>query len=121
MDLKLTGAGDIEIDEETYDVVLVDGVDAIAQDCDIRLQFFLGEWYLDTRLGIPYYQEILGFKPRLTAVKGIFRKAILSTPGILSFLEPLEINYDNTTRTLGVSFRADTVEGSFEYNKELII
>jgi hypothetical protein len=121
MDLKLTADHDIEIDEATGDLVLVDGVDAIAQDCDVRLKFFLGEWYLDTRLGVPYYQQILGQKPRLTAVKGIFRKAILSTPGIRSFLEPLEITFDGPTRTLGVSFRADTVEGSFEYNKELIV
>jgi hypothetical protein len=47
MDLKLTGQKDLEIDAETFDLVLIDGVDAIAQDCDVRLQFFLGEWFLD--------------------------------------------------------------------------
>lgn len=119
MDLQLTGH-DIEIDSESYDFILVDGVDAIAQDCDIRLQFFLGEWYLDTRLGVPYYQQILGKKPRIQAVKGIFRDAILTTPGIQSVFQ-LEIDFVSATRTLTVSFRAETVEGSFEYNKDLII
>jgi len=119
MDIKLSG-GDVYINPETYDIELVDGLDAIAQDCEIRLQFFLGEWYLDTRLGVPYFQKILGQKPRIQAVKGIFRDAILTTPGILNIFE-LTIDYINTTRTLTVSFRAETVEGSFEFNEELII
>lgn len=118
MDLKLSG-NDIYINTETWDFELVDDLDAIAQDCDIRMQFFLGEWYLDTRLGIPYYQEILGQKTTIQAVKGILREAILSTPGIQSVFE-LELDL-TSDRNLAVSFRAESVEGSFEYDKELII
>lgn len=119
MDLKLSG-NDIYLNPSTYEFELIDGLDAIAQDCEVRLQFFLGEWYLDTRLGVPYYQEILGHKPTMQAVKGIFRDAILTTPGIQSVFE-LEIDFEGTTRTLSVSFKAETVEGSFEFDKELIL
>jgi hypothetical protein len=63
----------------------------------------------------------LGQKPRLTAVKGIFRKAILSTPGIQSFLVPLEVDYSSVDRTASISFKVQTVDGPFEYNKELIV
>ena len=117
-DLKLDNTNDLAIEDD--DLVIIDGIDAIAQDCEVRLNFFQGEWFLDTRLGVPYYQKILGTKPRLIAVKGILRKAILTTPGILSILD-FELDFDASTRRLSTSFRANTVKGEFEFNKELIV
>lgn len=118
MDLKLDTTGDLAIEDDSF--VLVDGTDAIAQDLTVRFQFFQGEWFLDTRLGIPYYQKILGEKPRLNIMKNIFRKAILLTPGVLS-ISDLDITYDGATRVLAVSFQCSSVEGDFPYDKELII
>jgi hypothetical protein len=117
-DLKLTTDHDLEF--SGGDLVLLDGVDAIAQDCDIRMMTFLGEWFLDTRIGVPYFEKILGEKPRLVALKGIFRDAIMSTPGIES-ISDFQIDFDGLSRELSISFLADTVEGTFSYNKELVI
>ena len=117
-DFKLDNNYDLAIEND--DLVLVDGVDAIAQDCEVRLLTFLGEWFLDQRIGIPYYQQILGQKPRLVLIKGIIRKGILTTPGILG-VKDLQADYINSTRVLSLSFTADTVEGTFVYDKELII
>jgi hypothetical protein len=118
MDLKLDGNQDLVI--EDGDLALVDGVDAVAQDVDIRLQFFLGEWFLDTRLGVPYYQQILGEKPRLGAVSSIIRKAIFTTPGIIS-ISDFSIDWDGASRSITIDFRAETTEGPLVYNKELIL
>lgn len=118
MDLKLDTTGDLAIENDSF--VLVDGVDAIVQDLTIRFQFFQGEWFLDTRLGMPYYQKILGEKPRLNIMKNIFRKAILLTPGILS-LTDLDIVYDGASRLLSVSFQGKSTEGEFSYDKEFIL
>ena len=117
-DLKLDENGDLAIEDD--DLVIIEGIDAIAQDCEVRLKFFQGEWFLDTRLGVPWFQNILGQKPRLIAVKAILKKAILSTPGILSILD-FDMDWDGVTRTLSVEFRANTVEGEFSFDKELII
>lgn len=118
MDLKLDENRDLAIEND--DLVLVDGLEAIAQDCEVRLNFFLGEWFLDTRLGIPWFQRILGHKPRLIAVKSIIKKGILTTPGILGIID-FDLTWDGVTRALSIEFRANTVEGEFEYKKELII
>jgi hypothetical protein len=118
MDLKLDGNHDVLIEDD--DLVLVDGVDAVAQDVDIRLQFFLGEWFLDTRLGIPYYQQILGEKPRLGAVASIIRKAIFTTPGVIS-ISDFDPTWDGPSRTLSISTKIESTEGPFVYNKELIL
>lgn len=118
MDFKLDTTGDLAIEDDA--IVLVDGIEAVTQDVTIRLKFFLGDWFLDQRLGVPYYQKILGTKPRMFALKGIFKKAILSTPGIDSITD-FEISYDTTTRLLSVSFRTEYQGEPLEYSKELIV
>jgi hypothetical protein len=118
MDLKLDNNGDLAI--ESGDFVLLDGVDAIAQDCDVRLNFSQGEWFLDQRLGVPYFQKILGQKPRISAVTQIIQDAILTTPGILS-ISDFRIDYNGTTRLLSIEFVGVADSGTFEYSKELIV
>lgn len=118
MDIKLTPAWDIAIENDT--MVLVDGLDAIAQDIQARLLFFLGEWFLDRRIGVPYFEKILGQKPRLPVIKSIFRQAILTTPGVLA-VNDLLVDYDGQGRRLSVSFNATTDQGVITFNRELIL
>lgn len=117
-DLKLDSDHDIYVG--TYDLELVESVEVVSQDVLVRLQFFLGEWFLDTRLGVPYFEKILGHKPRLTALKELFRKVIVSTPGMIALTDFL-INYEGTTRTLPIQFVGQADSGTFEFNEELII
>jgi hypothetical protein len=118
-DLKLdTSSHDLVIEDNN--LVLVEGADAVAQEVKVRLQFFLGEWFLDTRLGVPYFEKILGQKPRINALKGIFRKAIMSTPGMIS-MSDFSIAYDGASRVLSVSFTGQASSGTFDFTEELII
>ena len=55
--IKLNSDGDLDFSSGGLE--LLEGVDEIVQKLDTRLQFFLGEWFLDQRLGIPYYEDIL--------------------------------------------------------------
>jgi hypothetical protein len=118
MDLKIDGNSDVVI--ENGDLVLTSGVESVAQDVEIRLSFFLGEWFLDTRLGVPYFQRILGQKPRFSTVATILKKAIFTTPGIIS-ISNFELDWVGATRTMNVSFNAESTEGPFTFNTELII
>jgi len=105
---------------ENDNLVLIEGKDAIAQDVLIRLQFFQGEWVLDARLGVPYFQKILGAKPNLSVVRSILRKVILGTPGIDS-INDLSVTFNSVLRLLEISFTAETKDGIIKFNKELII
>lgn len=111
---------DGDLDFSTGNYTKVTGVEAIAQDCETRLRTFLGEWFLDTRIGVPYYQDILGQKPRIPVVRNIFRKAVLTTPGVINVTD-LNVTYDGATRELSVSFIGETTEGTFTFDKELIV
>lgn len=92
-------------------LALVDGVGAIVQNIRIRLQFFLGEWFLDLREGLPYFQEILVKGPNLGRVRALFRAAILETPGV-SLVDLLDLDLDAPTRVLTVTFRATLDDGT---------
>lgn len=120
MDLQLDTIGDLRLTDAGDDLVLVDGIDAIAQDLTTRLRTFQGEWFLDTRIGMPYFQKVLGQKPRIGVLQSLFGEAILSTPGVNSFND-LSIDYSGVNRVLSISFRADTVSGTLEYKKEFIV
>ena len=89
--------GDIEIPPR-----VVRGVDAIRLRIVARLKFFKGEWFLDTRQGMPYYQSVFVKNPELALVESVFRRAILSTPGVLSVLR-MTISLDTASRTLTIS------------------
>jgi hypothetical protein len=119
MDLKLDDNGDLEIGTDG-DLVLVTGIDAIAQDLKTRLLFFKGEWDLDTRLGVPYFEEILKKAPDLNVVRSIYNDVITSTEGVL-FVDDLTLEYDGPTRRLSVSFSCQTTAGPLTFEDELII
>jgi hypothetical protein len=108
-------AASIMFDPTTNDVhfsslQIVKGDDAIAQKLRQRLRFWLGEWFLDTRLGIPYLKSqggiVLGVKgPNIPAIEAVFRQAILSVPQIFK-IQSLALTYDAKKRTGELNFVA---------------
>ncbi len=102
----LTSSGDLDISKGRLQIVS-NGTE-IAQKIAIRLQFFRGEWSLDTSVGIPYFQNLLGVKnPNLSTVRSLLLEAITSCPGVASVTN-FTLSLDNNTRTLSVSFQATT-------------
>lgn len=119
-DIKLDTNGDLFLDDDGS-MVLVIGDEAIAQQLRIRFRFALGEWFLDTRVGVPYFSEILIKNPNLSRVSGVFRQLILSTPGIES-IEEFDLTLDNSVRKLVLQFSARKTDGELlEHLDEFII
>lgn len=83
-------AATIALDPGTGDLALsglkvIKGDDAILQKVQCVLKFWKGEWFLDTRQGMPYVQQILAQKsPSLPALRSIFRRALLKVRQIVS-------------------------------------
>ena len=118
---------DLKLDTTTHDLdvtagklTLLDGVDYVAQACEVRLKFFLGEWFLDQRLGVPWFQKILGQKPRLNAVSEILQSAALTTPGLDAITE-WELDYTGASRSLSISFKGQAGDEPFDFTTELIV
>jgi hypothetical protein len=103
-DLRISG-GDLDLSTGT--VELVDDSDAVAQQLLIRLRIFLGEWFLDERVGMPYFQRILGQKFNEALIAPIFQKAILAVPRVAS-VDSFAFSLDRAARALSLSFKVRT-------------
>lgn len=118
-DIALDSDGDILIENDS--LVLAEGDDAIVQHLRIRFRFVLREWFLDLRLGIPLFEEVLVKNPDLTRVRGIYKQVILTTPGIAS-LETFRLDVDGATRKATINFRARKTDGELlDFSDEFII
>ena len=101
-------------------LTFLEGHEAIAQKVKIRLWFFRGEWYLDQRIGIPYWSRVLVKDPDLPALESMFRRAIQESPGI-ALVERLTLELDRAERAATLSFSATTDSGqSFELGPFLL-
>ena len=100
-DFALDATGDLQV--LNGDLVMNFGTEGIASDLRSRLQTFLGECFLDTSLGVPWFERILGKKTPSGELKAIFREVILGTPGIAS-VDTLDVKV--ASRVLTVAFRA---------------
>ena len=117
-DLKLdTTTEDLEIGPDG-DLILTSGKEAIEQHLKQRLRTFLGEWFLERRTGIPYFEQVLikAFNP--TVLDGIFKNVILNTPGVTE-LQEFDILLDTSTREMNLTFRVDTIDGDFDFSEPL--
>ena len=106
--------GDIAF--EDGDLVLIEGVDAVAQTLKQRLSFGLGEWFLSINEGVPYFQTILVKNPNIAAIEGLFRNTILSTPGVLELLS-LDFDFDSRNRVFEVNFEARSQQGNINFSE----
>lgn len=105
-DIKLNYSGQTgDLDLTSHQISLASGIDAIEQQLRIRLRMFTEEWFLDARVGIPYYRNILVKNPNLDLVRSIFRQAILTTPRVSS-VSTIDATVNPSTRTLTLSFGA---------------
>jgi len=72
---------------------------AVAQQLIIRLRMFFGEWFLDTREGVPYFDLVLINNPDLARITSIFRSVILETPGVAG-ISALALDLQRSARRL---------------------
>lgn len=112
---------DCELVFRDNDLVFADGDAALVQHLRIRFQFFLGEWFLDARIGVPYYQSILIKNPDIPFVVSVFRRVVLTTPGIAA-LQRFDFDLDGTTRRFSISFIANKTDGTnLTFDEEFIL
>ena len=81
-------------------IVLTNGNAEIVQRVKMRLQWLVGEWFLDTTKGLPWFQEILGNKNTNNAVM-LIRDQITSTSGVDS-VSTINVIFDAQKRELSI-------------------
>lgn len=111
-----TGSWDIYLDP-TGNLAMLDNAtpgrfaDLVCQRVRHRLQTFMGECFLDTSVGIPYYTEVLKKNPDMRRVRALLLATISGVEGIRKILE-LKVDFIARSREYKVIFKAEAVDGS---------
>ena len=117
-DLKLTTSGDLDL--SSNDLEVLDGIEAIRQELQIRYRFFLNEWFLNRAEGVPYIQDVLKKNPSEARVRAVLAEVALDTPGIEA-VQNLELDLDTAERRLTVKIDiAARVDGALVYEPFIV-
>jgi hypothetical protein len=81
---------------------LLTGVDALMQRIWIRMRFWLGEWFLDERLGVPWVQRIFVKNADPRAIRSLLIKVVSSLPGVAR-VSNFDMTVDRRERSFTVS------------------
>ena len=92
------------------DVLLIDNAERVAQQILITLRFWLGEWFLDTKDGIPYLEYVLVKSPNLLHIRQIFTEAMEKVDGVKR-VEEMNLVFDVKNRSLHVDYEVSTDYG----------
>lgn len=109
---------DILIDKDSNDIVFLNGACpttatiqiGVAQRLKVTLQTFLGEWFLNTDTGVPYFEAIFGKIKSKGSIDLVLQEKILADPGVIEMVE-FESSLDNARRIYSMSFKVRTSEG----------
>ncbi|CUJ50331.1 hypothetical protein [Achromobacter kerstersii] len=117
LDLALSADHDLDLDLLGR-TSFVDGAERIAQQIKTTLLTFLGEWFLDTTFGVPYFDDVLVKSPNRASIEAIFRARIRSVPDVAR-VRGLELQIERQLRVLRVTYDVDTAAGRLERVVEL--
>lgn len=101
-DLVLTQAGGL---------VFINGPDKVLQDVKIRLLAYLGDWFLDSSYGIPYFESILVKNPDRIMIESLLRVHIVAVNGVRR-VNALNLAIDHTQRTAKILFEFESDWGT---------
>lgn len=103
------GTGDLVL--KGGDLVLIDNAERVVQQVLISLREWLGEWFLNTRDGVPYLEYILVKNPNETHIRQVLSDAILAVEGV-SAITSMDFTFNRVLRVLTVEYEATTIYGT---------
>ena len=112
LDLALSPDRDLDLDLLGR-ASFVEGADRIAQQINTTLLAFMGEWFLDTTFGVPYFEDVLVKSPDRSGIEAIFRARIREVPGVTQ-VSAMQLQLERQLRVLRVTYQADTTFGRLE-------
>jgi len=98
--LKLVNK-DLSLDSGN-NLALIEFPESVAQAIETRLRTFLGEWFLDEELGIPFFGEVLVKTNDKSKIDAIFLNEILKIEDVEK-IEQFESEIDRETREYNVT------------------
>lgn len=102
--------GDLEFDSNGS-WLAVDGDRATVQELYTALRTVRGEWFLDTRIGVPWFAVLARKGSAEADLRSVVRQTVLLNPAIVD-VPSVSVRVDRATRAATVDFQARTVSGT---------
>jgi hypothetical protein len=83
----------------------------VAQRIKTRLLFFKGEWFLDRREGLPWFDKVLGQKPDTDVVREAVARVLRGVQGV-ALVRSVDATFSGVNRALSVDFSCLLEDGS---------
>lgn len=106
--------------DETDNFVTLSGLDALVQKVQNRLRFFLGEWFLNTTVGVPYFQEVFQKPVDPSLIVSIINTEIYKEQDVTE-ISDINFTYDSALRTFSYSAFIVSIYGSSQLNIQDIL
>jgi hypothetical protein len=94
---------------------IVAGKDQVRQNIEDRLRMVYGEWFLNTEIGVPWFDKVFVKNPDLSAIDIILKSTILDTLEVTELLA-YKSALDRTRRKFSVTFTALSIYGDVVFN-----
>lgn len=113
--LRLDENNDLAIENGNF--VLISGTESIDQNIKTRLQTFLGEWFLNVLIGVPWKQLIFKKPFNVTVSGAILKRIIFQTRGVLK-INKIDVSADLVSREGFMPYTVTTKENVIIENNE---
>lgn len=108
LDIKLNEKWDL--DYRDGGLFFVSGVDRVGQQVKQALLILLSEYFLDTRIGIPYREAVWVKNPQPTLLRTVFTETIVAVEGVKRVLD-LRLTVGDESRRLYVTALIESIYG----------
>jgi hypothetical protein len=107
--------GDLQIVNRKFvRIAEVDGRSAlgekVVQSVRVHFRWWRSEWFLDTRRGVPYLEELLGQRVSNATIRALIRREALTVADVAAVPE-IVLNRNAVTRQTTIDFEVLTSEG----------
>lgn len=85
--------------DSTNNLAIVVDAEAIGQHVKQRTKTFQGEWFLNSRIGVPWINNVLGRNFDTALAEAVLKSVIRKTNGVTS-IESFSARFDSGTRNL---------------------
>lgn len=107
-----------DLDLSTFDLKLISDLDYLEQKIKVVLLFFFAEWFLDTTVGIKYFESIFVANPNLTLVDSLFKTAILEIEEVKE-ITAYDSVFNGSFRSFSLTFTVQTNIGELSLTQEI--
>lgn len=101
---------------ENGQLAMVKDIDNVEQKLKSRLSTFSSEWFLNTLIGLPFFDEILIKNPNVPDIDSLIKVEIVNTVGVTELIE-FGSDFDVATRTYSATFKVLTEFGELEFSE----